>query len=295
MTPAKGKSIFEIDAESLSHELSHTLLMVRKVAGVNQVELGKILDLHQSAVSRIEMGDQLLTPRQMILLATFFDISFDDFIRGTVDYWRLAEKFKRKAPFPARFIKLPYSKVRDVLPILKFTTQSKGDSKLKEVLNTFEVLPEYLKNPDMNLGTGFAADLYSTLLDRKLIQLTDVNEIAKISLTKEIQGFLSHVYDGCSDAISLLRARISNSKHYESNFDYQLNESQKNQAHLVISPAKHMSEVKYSNESVGDLICGLRKEQMKLLPTQIGLPRFELKELECSFHGGAHCIYQIAI
>ncbi len=48
----------------------------------SQVYFGKIMGLHQSAVSRVESGDQYMTPEQLYLLSRRFNFSIDDFVNN---------------------------------------------------------------------------------------------------------------------------------------------------------------------------------------------------------------------
>jgi transcriptional regulator with XRE-family HTH domain len=53
---------------SVQDDIGPLVKRLRKDLGVSQTEWGKILDLHQAGVSRVESGSQFLTPEQLILL-----------------------------------------------------------------------------------------------------------------------------------------------------------------------------------------------------------------------------------
>lgn len=50
------------------------LLRLRKAFKISQQSMGKLLRVHQSAVSRIEKGEQTLSPAQFWVIETIFDI-----------------------------------------------------------------------------------------------------------------------------------------------------------------------------------------------------------------------------
>jgi transcriptional regulator with XRE-family HTH domain len=281
------------DPDLLAQDLTRTLLLVRKVAKVSQIELGEILELHQSAISRIETGDQLLTPRQLIRIANYFDLNFDDLMHGSIDYWRLAERFKTKPPFHQRFMHHPHAKLRELLPLMKLIKEEQGLEAFEEVLENFELRECFLRNPDMNVGSQFVFDFYAEALKRKWMSVGRSHHLAELSFSKEIQGFLSNIYFVAEDANALLRARVMNAKHYESNFEYVIEKQSSERTEISISPAKHMSQIEYKHSQVGDVICSGRKEHFKLLPLQIGKPELQVEEVECHFHGGSKCLYHI--
>jgi transcriptional regulator with XRE-family HTH domain len=54
----------------------------RKKSGLNQLEVGKLLGLHQGAISRIENGRQNLTPDQLLKAARIFRGGISLFFKG---------------------------------------------------------------------------------------------------------------------------------------------------------------------------------------------------------------------
>lgn len=51
----------------------------RKDAKVSQQKMGKILGVHQSAVSRIEKGEQQLSVVQVVRLCQLYGVTFEEF------------------------------------------------------------------------------------------------------------------------------------------------------------------------------------------------------------------------
>lgn len=51
----------------------------KKITPIPQEDIGKILGLHQTAICRIELGQQEMTPHQLDLSADFFDVEVKDF------------------------------------------------------------------------------------------------------------------------------------------------------------------------------------------------------------------------
>ena len=69
--------------------LDERVRQLRKSAGLNQKQLGEILDLSPQAVSLIESGHRYTTAEKLVLLAELFHVS-TDYLLGITDdpTWR---------------------------------------------------------------------------------------------------------------------------------------------------------------------------------------------------------------
>ena len=69
--------------------LKERVRQLRKEAGLNQSQLGEILDLSPQAISSIESGHRYTTAEKLVLLAEHFHVS-TDYLLGITDdpTWR---------------------------------------------------------------------------------------------------------------------------------------------------------------------------------------------------------------
>ncbi len=58
------------------------LYALRTAANISQAEMGTFLEIHQSAVSRVEGGGQMLTPAQLLALSKLFQVPLDHLLGG---------------------------------------------------------------------------------------------------------------------------------------------------------------------------------------------------------------------
>jgi transcriptional regulator with XRE-family HTH domain len=82
------------DEEGFDRLVGSNLKMLRKACG-----LGQYLGLHQTAVSRVESGNQSLTARQIFLMARLFNISIESLLsKKDLNVDLVTERLKREGP-----------------------------------------------------------------------------------------------------------------------------------------------------------------------------------------------------
>ncbi len=67
-------------AATYSPRLGSNIRFLRRRAKVTQEDFASMLGVHQSALSRIESGEQGLTPAQLIIAADYFGMTLDDLV-----------------------------------------------------------------------------------------------------------------------------------------------------------------------------------------------------------------------
>lgn len=80
MKAAKKKKIHaltEPDHHAINTRIGHNIRALRIKANMSQIDLGRLFNLHQSAISRIESGEQVITPAELALVSKVFNVSFD--------------------------------------------------------------------------------------------------------------------------------------------------------------------------------------------------------------------------
>lgn len=63
-------------------EIVETIARLREERGVSQAELGELLGIDQSSVSKLESGERGLTAAELATIAEFFETSVEDLIRA---------------------------------------------------------------------------------------------------------------------------------------------------------------------------------------------------------------------
>lgn len=282
---------FRLETNSL---LGNTLTRLRKITGLRQVEIGRLLNLDQAGISRIESGFQSLTPQDLTTLAEHFGITLDGFFSGKINYWKVAEKFGRKLPLPMRYLEKPYSRVREILPLLLFLNETQGDGFVAEYLAEFDLDSFLFSNPDQQIGVNCLLDLLRESISRNYINASNFQKLIRATQSESVHGFLHHVYESQDSAFSLIRAWVLNAHHYDDNFKYIVEEETKDSLLLSITPHVHMKDVEYKDDGLRDFLCRYKKDYLSSFPNYVKLAPLTLKEHECHFTSGAkRCLYRL--
>ena len=69
------------DAFRTSEEVGERIRELREAEDLSQRRLGEILDIHQTAVHRIETGERALTGRELMMLAEHFGVTTSSIVR----------------------------------------------------------------------------------------------------------------------------------------------------------------------------------------------------------------------
>jgi transcriptional regulator with XRE-family HTH domain len=281
--------------ETTEPDIGSAIRRIRKTAGVSQVEFSNILGLEQSAISRIEKNQQMLTATQFKTCAQFFGILMDDIVSGVINYWQIAEKFNRAPPFPARYLKLPYSKVREILPLVFFLNGTKGPAYTKTLLSRFEVDSILLLNPDQKIGTHLNLDLARELISRSILTPQSFGRLIEATRVSYVHGFLSGVYDVQASPLDLVRCWVMNSSHYESNFSYKILDLSKKEMEISVEPQDHMHGTEYRDDILGDFLCKYHRNYFKYFPKYRDFGPLKLTEETCHFKDKSNkCVYKIS-
>jgi transcriptional regulator with XRE-family HTH domain len=280
----------EID---LQHELGRTVKLMRKTAKVSQVDFGKLLEVHQTAVCRIEKGFQSLTPEQLVSLSKFFDVSVDSLLASEINFMRIAEKFGTTPPVPERYRQLVHSKMREPYPLYQFALAAKGTAFARKVLSGLDLDEDLFSDLDMPIGVHCNLDIARKLISTGALAKTNFEQLMAQTQSEDAQGFLHRIYSTQESPISLIQSWIVNAHHYEANFKYDITAMNGKQIDLSIIPYSHMADVPYKDETLGDFLCEYKKQYFRQFPAVIGRKPLEVTEKECHFHGHARCIYTI--
>lgn len=293
------ETFMKAKAHSIQKSLSETFYLLRKVSGISQGEIGKALGLHQTAISRIESGIQLLSPEELFLAAQFFDVKIDTFLDGTVNYWKIAENFKQPLPFPDHYTAYPFMRLRETLPFLRFLEQTKGTSFKDGFIKEFKLESKLLSSPDQNIGTGVHFDILVRLLDEKLVQTKHLKNITEVARRADVQGYFHSIYESMNTPLAMIQFWAINSHHYESNFNYVIDSASQKRLTLLSEPKSHLHDNDLSSrldhQELGHLLCQYRSTFLTDLPKYIGLKPLKINESSCFFEGDKNCCYEIQV
>ena len=80
------------DEERFNQTLGARLKAIRKSLAISQEYLGGYLNIHQTAVCRIENGEQTVTPQQLDLLSRLYKVKIDDMINDKISLSSIQKK-----------------------------------------------------------------------------------------------------------------------------------------------------------------------------------------------------------
>lgn len=289
------RSIKKVEGLKLQICLGDTIKRMRKCGKVSQQELADLLSIHQTAVSRVESGQQNLLPWQLQQLSEYFGVRVDAMLAGRVNYWALAERFGLNAPLPQNYREIAYSRVREVLPLLGFVLDLKGEAARDKMLASFGIEYAAISEPDQPISVQLTLDLFRELLSSKILTDGTFQKLIDQTRSEAVHGFLHPIYQTHESVLPLIITLVSNAHHYQRNFSYEISGLQKDRLELSIEPTPHMNKVLYRDEVLGDVLCRYRKAYIAQFPKYIGRRPLEVSESECMYHGAERCLYRFEL
>lgn len=288
------KALKKVDRQKLQASLGETIRRLRKSAKVSQEELGKLLSLHQTAICRVESGSQNLDPSRLNKIAEYFGVRVDSLLIGKINFWEVAERFGRGLQLPDRYVERPFSRVREVAPLLRFLKEELGETGTAKFLAKFELENLSRFAPEQVIGVNCLLDLAREALKQGILSERNFGGLIKHTRAAEVHSFLHPVYESQIDPLRLLQTALLNWHHYETNFRYELEECSHNGFVLSVAPAEHMIDVEYKDADLGDFLCRYKKAYFAEFPLYIKGRALEITEKECHFRGKHRCVYKIS-
>lgn len=293
----KGKTKKKTTQTDVAQNLriGELLSNIRSVAKVSQIKLAAILNTEQSAVSRIESGFQNLSLYELHTICNYFDIRADEFLRDEVDYWKLAEKFGTRPPYPARYQEHPHLRFRSVSPFLEAITLSKGESFKNRILADLDFEDFNVRSPNQKIGSRFQLDLFEQIEKSKLSTKALTPTWLSMSLTPKCLGELHPPFSAFHSKKDAVLGWYLNADQFESNFNYQLQIHSESELRIEAKPQAHFTLPELREHPQSHHICGTRKLFLENLPTLSGLKTVRIQEERCYFKGAHSCSYRIAV
>jgi len=272
--------------------LGQALFRMRKCTGTSQEKMGKILSIHQTALSRIENGVQTLSAIQLYLMSEYFQVPAHDIFNQKINYWDLAERFHQPHPYPKRYQTAYFSKVREVLPLISFLNTVSNEETARSILAQFEFDSVLFQHYDLSISVNFTLDLIRELLKRRLLTADSFNVLIRQTWLKDVHGSdLRETYDNQDSALKLIQARVMKAEHYESNFKYKIEEMNNKLIAISVTPSDYMKEICNTDHILGGFLCNYRKEYFKNFPLYNSFRPLKLEEHNCKETRNYECSY----
>ena len=273
----------------------------RKRADLSQVVVAQRLGLSQGGISKLEKGAMIPSAPLWFAFCELTGISPDSLSVGYLE--RHSPVRLESTPMvggfkiPSRYRNNRGSKVRAMKPFLSFFEASLSKEKLKEYLSTkAKIDPDYLVDLDAQLNLNFNLDLMDTLITEGALSRNNLSAIAQGSLNPRTHGGIMKEFDVESDSIRRLVALLNNSRFYECNFKYGIENLTETRLDLSIRPEHHLNEFKYKDSgSLGDVLCSYKKSYFTLFANLSEKNSVEISERECHYRGADRCLYEVKI
>ena len=290
----KASSGARISRKSVGATIGFTLKEMRTVANLTQTDLAKVLAVHQAALSRIENGSQSLQAWQIQRVADYFQVRVDSLFSGKVNYWKIAQRFGTAKVLPERYREHPLARIREVVPLLNFAHEQRGRDYVNEMVSGRLGLDSLLfQSPGEPIGIQCTLDVARVLLREKVLKHGKIAELTEYTRGESAHDFLHETYLQQESALALIKVLLLNAHHYNSGFQYRIEDKGKDALAVSIAPAECMKEAAYKDPLLQDFVCQYRKAYLASFPAYIGSRSLHVTEPACQFRGARECTYTI--
>jgi transcriptional regulator with XRE-family HTH domain len=157
---------------------------VRKSLGMSQVEFKDILEISQSALSKIESGVLELSAKQWMSLCLKFNLDPKSLLTGSVRYMQLELPLNLNSQLRVGHFKLPpswagqvHSTIRATYPLIQLIRKKLGPQYLKSLLSKIELDEDYLTILNHPISIYFTQYLVSALSQKGVLSNESALEI----------------------------------------------------------------------------------------------------------------------
>jgi len=269
----------------------------RKRRGLTQVEVAKHLGISQGNLSRIEKGLLIPSAPQWFDFTEMTSISPDSIRSGFIDRNTPSILAIRNDDIgfklPEKYSVNRGSKTRAMLPFISFFDSVLGKTKLHKYLKSYGVDPDFFIDLDNQINIQFCLDMVRYLIERNLLKPNKLKAFVPLVKCPVIHGTLKNSYAN-QNSIALTQILVQNSKHYECNFDYKLEESRPNEVVISIAPEAHMKETGYrGDKTLGDFLCQYKKTYFEAFSHYGDGQGLRVEEKQCHYKGADSCVYKL--
>lgn len=211
----------------------------RKHLGLSQTAVAKMLGMDQSALSRIETGQQNLSVLEWYEFCNFSKISLNCLNFGYVE-----GLLQSDIRVPKRYRSDQNTKVRGILPILDFFEKKQGTGSLNLFLKERAIDPDLILNLDANVSTTLIVEIISEIRPDDI----DYDEMTQCVSHPSMHGDIQIIYDQIkNNFLELFKAWISNSEKYSTDAHFEMIDQ--NQCFLDISMKVNRHSILASNQA----------------------------------------------
>jgi transcriptional regulator with XRE-family HTH domain len=272
----------------------------RKRLGLSQVEVSGRLGISQGALSKLERGLLVPSAPQWFEFCEITQISVESLSYGYL------ENLKPATPLGVpescgyklggEYLRHRGSKVRALQPWIYSLRGQLGESRFSKLCKQLRIDPDVFIDYDFQVSLNLPLALLNAAAGKGLLNRESLQDLNRILMDPRTHGSVFERFHEAPDPSQRLVQVIKNSRHYECNFQYELESKKGSHVRqvLVTRPARHLSEIPYrEQEQLGDFLCRYKKlyfAAVSVLGTPYGV---EIEEKECLFHGAEQCVYVI--
>lgn len=217
---------------NFDEEVRKIIKFIRKQYKLQQEELGQIIQMSQSKISKVESGKLVLSLSAYTKMCLEFNIPLDSYLVGHIDSSKEVDYTSNQSrdhgfKLSRDCLDFPTIAVREIYPFLEFTKHTFGEAYLHRKLKEFKVDDLYFYKLDNLIGPKFLANFSSNILEEKNISLSDVFE-SEIFSRPSSHGALYHKINAQHDLPIVLDSFCHLSLLYDANFErnLEINEDQ---------------------------------------------------------------------
>jgi transcriptional regulator with XRE-family HTH domain len=286
--------------QQVANKIANLMRAARKRSGMTQVEVSKILQISQSALSKIESGILIPSAPQWFEFCGATKISPDSLTTGLIEYHSPATlqhgtqgiHFK----LPKAYQQNRGSKMRAMLPIVNYFRNVGGEEKFDAYFKKIKMDSEMLYDLDAQVSLNFFLDLSRMLISEGLLKAKDFSKLTESVNRPQTHGYMHRQYDSEAGSLNVLSVLLANSAQYECNFKYQIEDQKKNQVTMSVTPREHLREMSYRNDpTLGDFLCKYKQHYFERFTSYGGTKGATLRELQCHHDGADSCVYQLKV
>lgn len=285
--------------QQVAQKIASLMRASRKRAGMTQVEVSKVLQISQSALSKIESGILIPSAPQWFEFCGTTGISPDSLTTGLIEHQTPATlqhgthgiHFK----LPKMYHNNRASKMRAMLPIVTYFRNAVGEEKFEAYFKKIKMDSEMVYDLDAQVSLNFFLDLARALVTEGLLKAKDFSKLTESVNRPQTHGLVHRQFDG-QTGLNVLSVLLANADKYECNFEYHVEEQKKNQLVMSVTPAAHLREIPYRNDAIlGNFLCKYKQHYFERFTSYGGSKAATLRELQCHFEGADSCVYQLKV
>jgi hypothetical protein len=134
------------------------------------------------------------------------------------------------------------------------------------------------------------------MIQSGLLKPSDFSKLTESVSHSETHGRLHQMYDGQTDSLALMQLLLQNSRQYECNFQYQIEDRTEKLIAFSVKPEEHLSEFNYRNDPVlGDFLCQFKKHYFQSFAHYGNNKGATLHERQCHYKGADSCVYEMRV